>query len=87
LHLPGGGLDAAVTASTETGGRASLQPEDIPQARVLGDEAGLGIQRHLETAGIRFEAGVFIAAITGESTVTGVELTGNVSGRIVLQLA
>jgi NAD(P)H-nitrite reductase large subunit len=58
------GLDVTVTC-----------PEAIPQARVLGDEAGSSIRRHLEAAGIRFETGVSIAGLTGEATVVGVALS------------
>lgn len=50
-------------------------PESVAFERALGAQVGGAVQRHLEAFGIRFAAGVGIAAYAGEAAVTGVVLT------------
>ncbi len=62
-----------------------VEPVGGPMARVLGDVLSVAVQRHLESAGIRFVLGAGVTGYAGDGYVTGVRLdTGETLGADVV---
>ena len=68
------GCEAAATLRTLGHRVTVVEPAGAPMARVIGEVLGSAVQRHLETAGIRFVLGTGVTGYTGENRVTGVLL-------------